>query len=638
MEARLQIAATANADAFAVRLWDVGFPDPAAPTVASGTFLLSSLDAAAPGRQEILEKVRTQSNADAVFLEAGKKLYGLLRQATVAQPWRQLVAQGGRTYLELGAQVEDLPWELICDEPAGLPERFFARPHAPIVRVHADVGRALPMEPMLRVFIVIGQTAPTITAFPGDHVAAIRRKFASCEHNVHLELSESPTQARLAEQLEALRPHVFFFVGHGAQNPNTKRPALVFGPADDVRDWWDSDDIYNQFSNQDWSPRLVVLNACESSASNPSMVAVASAFARSGALAVVGNQATVRVDRALELSADLCKHLVAGTPIDVAVAQIRNALGRTSGWSRRDWALPVLSVAAAPEKLLAFVPIPAAVKDCSVLGAFQQTQGANPFVDRIDRRREITTSLRPFAPGQRVAHCVVVNGAEDSGKSWLVKRCERDLASAGMLVRHCELSGLKGLDFVEVLERILAGDATVPNSFVHQSLPEDHFGDFRGRAAEYRAGAQDEASIRRVCEAFRAGLQSAAAPQGLVIVLDQFRRAGGGGVAAAEFRVGLLAHFVIPIANGACPRVQLVLVTRNDELRDYGLDGGFRADRFDVDRFPAQAFAAHFLELCRFERNTHLEGLEQYWNGAWIRSAPWLPSKDLRELVAQALK
>jgi hypothetical protein len=627
MEARLRITAAANPGDFLVELWDQGFPVGGMPVLASGTFTLARLDASTPIRQEILDGVRTQTNPDAIFREAGKKLFDLLQDAKVVQAWLALHQQNSRTYLELDEGVEELPWELICqDAGGGLVTRYFTRPHAPVFRTHRDAGKALPMEPTLRVLVVTGEPAADIAIFPGSHVRAIRKKFAACEHSVHLEVVEQPALQDLAVTLDELRPHVFFFVGHGSHSPYTNRPALVFGPQGPNRVWWDSDDIYQQFSNQDWAPRLVILNACESATTSSTMAAVSSAFAKGGALAVIGNQATVTEAHALELVGNLCRHLVQGTSLDATFAQIRNSLGQTpNGWSRRDWALPVLSVAIPPQEVLVFPTAPVPVRNCTVLGEFQRVHGTNPFVDRINRRREITASVRPFAQGRAAAHCVIVEGPEGSGKSWLVKRCERDFASAGMLVRHCELAGFQGLDFIGVLERILRGDPSQPSSLVHQALPPAAFADFVARAADYRRGSQDPASIRRVCEAFRAGLDTVSDPDGLLIVLDQFRRENGSGIGPDEFKLGLLNDFVIPLANGSSPRVRLVLITGDRGL--YGLNNVANALIVPLDPFPAAEFPSIFFEFCRFERKHELEIIQQYWSIQYIGNNSWLPTQ-----------
>ena len=629
MDARLRISAAANAGDCRVELWDQGFPGAGAPALASGTFALGGLGEGLPTRQDMLDAVRTQTNVDPIFRDAGKQLFGLLEAANVHQAWLTLQQQNFRTYLELDAGVEELPWELLCqEEGGGLLNRFFARPQAPVFRTHRDAGKALPLELPVRILVVTGGPAPDATHFPGNHIAAIRRKFAACPHSVHLEVMEQPALNDLATTLEELRPQVFFFVGHGSPSPYTNKPALVFGPAKAPLFWWDSDDVYQQFSNQDWAPRLVVLNACESASTSSTMAAVSSAFARGGALAVIGNQATVTETHALALAESLCWHLVQGTKLDAAFAQIRNTLGQMqNGWSRRDWALPVLSVAVPPEQILAFPAAPASVRNCTVLGEFQRVQGANPFIGRIGARRAIAASLRPFAPGKVPAHCIIVEGPEGSGKSWLVKRCERDFASAGPMVRHCELAGVQALDFVGVLERILNGDPSQPNSLIHQPLPAAHFADFVARAAEYRAGHQDPASIRRVCDAFRTGLDAVSDPDGLLVVLDQFRRDGGGGIAPEAFQLGLLNDFVMPIANGAHARVRLVLIARTGDRVAYGLDKVVNARTLALGPFLSADFPGLFLEFCRFERNDTLELIAKYWRVVEIKDAAWLPGK-----------
>ena len=78
MDARLRISASANTGEYLVEIWDQGFPGRGAPTLASGIFGLGDLDEGTQTRQDILNAVRKQTNADPIFREAGKRLFGLL--------------------------------------------------------------------------------------------------------------------------------------------------------------------------------------------------------------------------------------------------------------------------------------------------------------------------------------------------------------------------------------------------------------------------------------------------------------------------------------------------------------------------------------------------------------------------------
>jgi len=618
--------------------------------IAEGAFELANLDGSSPTREEMRTAVRENLSADPVFVRIGEKLFEMLTKAGVGGSWRERAGQHDRTVLDIDDSLSDLPWELLCEVGrGGLVTRFFANPQRPIAREHKDLGKALAESGVLRVLIITGEKPQDDAAFPSEEVHAIRRAFQFCDQGAYLEIAEQPpSQNDLSDRLDKLRPHVLHFVGHGGLNHQTGYPGLLFGPINNPPVWsWDSDAIFNVFGGLDWVPRLVVLNACYSGqvgdASEQMMMApVAKAFTESGVLAVVGLQATVRQDRAAQFARAFYRQLAEGKEIDRACAEVRRDLGQSdagTGWQRRDWALPVLSMAGDPQRVFPMRPARTELRSCSTLGVFFRREGPSPFVDRSDQRRQVLNALDPFAAGEQACTCVMLTGPEGTGKSWFSKRCSRDLAHAGVIVRHCDLSQGVGLTFVDVLRQIQAGDPQQPDSVIHQPLPAEHFEDFHARVATYTGGRQDPDDIRRVCAAFRRGLAATAAGSSLLLVFDHLGEAGRGSVQPEEFKLSLLPELIKPIAAGTVPAVRLVVIGTAAEIEAYGLANVPLARIVPMANFRPGDFPSLFHEFCRFQRNEKLAKIRDYWDLVSVADEPWPPVlfQRLRADVAKYL-
>jgi len=632
-EARVRVT-RAEAGDYRVELWDQGFAPPGTPPLAHGVFPVSHLDSTRTAAA--LDAIRNQLTPGAEFQAAGELLFDALRLAGIEPAWEPLRRAGVRTYLEIAdPDLAALPWELLGVRVQGLFRRLFANPNAPILRAHPPGALPpLPLDATLRVLLLPGEPLTDDASFPANEFCAILRQFQSCPHCVHVEVAETvpADAAALAALLDAVCPHVIHFLGHGEPNPHTAYPALVFN-APAGKWWWDADAIYQQLSIRAGVPRLVVLNACHSSQlTGPAgtMTPVAGAFAAAGVPAVVAMQATVRVERALDFARAFYGRLVAGGAVDVAVAQARNSLGNadgSSGWARRDWALPVLSLAAPVAAILTLPDLPSAVANCPILGRFQATAGPAAFVGRTLERRALLGALTPFRPGEPPATCLILEGPNESGKSWLVQRCARDLAAGGMLVRHVDLTAGAAYDSVGLMERVLAGAGAAENppSLVHAALPLARFADFQTQAAAYRAGPKDLSALRRVCEAWRRGLETLAGEQRMLIVLDQLRGSPGG-IDGAEFKLALLSEVVIPIANNPQSPILLILVMRADDYGEYGLANVPKARRVTLKWLAPNEFAHLFYEFCRFKTDPKLDIVRQYCEIRYIKDNAWSPA------------
>src|SRR5262249_36489192 len=149
--------------------------------------------------------------------------------------------------------------------------------------------------------------------------------------------------------------------------------------------------------------------------------------------AIVGAQDSPRKDDLQFFSQAFYHDLLDHGVIDAACAKARDAIGRQNnndGWQRRDWGLPVLSVAVSPNHLGLCPDQPKGSSDaaqivdrCVVLRQFALSADRHtaPFVGLgwAKERWECLSSLRSRS-------CMVIKGTSNVGKSWLVKRTLRD--------------------------------------------------------------------------------------------------------------------------------------------------------------------------------------------------------------------
>ncbi|WP_271623418.1 CHAT domain-containing protein [Bradyrhizobium sp. CCBAU 11430] len=628
-----------------ISLFDAAFPKPEDTPLVAEVFPLARLSA-----RDWLDRETAMAAPGVpvgVFDDYGDELFGLLNQSVLTR-WEAQRQNGTRTYLEVRRhnglpdvrQLADLRWEYLGKKvPGGLVERHFADLQRPMLRGLIGTGSpAAPLSGQLNALVVTGEAIDWLNGgFPGDDVGAVLREFQRSETLAHAELLQVPSLAMLEAAFDRLNPDIFHFTGHGELSPLTQKPALKINEAAPGQPWWwDTAGVFAFFSNRRHKPRLVILNACDGAHAPSELYSLLEALSACGVPAVIAAQAPIGQAVTAELSRPLYQQLLAGQPIDVALAKARFGIGQSvggTGWHSRDWGLPVLSTSMAPEALFpakpAQHPDPVQIlRRCSVLKQFMRAADLPaPFVGLAwtsERWRALDALRRQ--------NCLIIKGAPKGGKSWLAMRTLRDAIQIGHRVKYVAVCGgpTPAVNYLDLLSAIVEADATQTGSEVHGALDRTAF-------QEFVAERDAHNSVDRILDAFERGLQEITRNHEYTIVLDEFQRDGPVAEAfpASEFRT-ILLPFLSRIARNSIRNLRLIIVVREDLYDRYGL-AALPDEPIELHPFKQSDTPMLFQELCRFYRVAKLDVLCQ---AAIIMVAEpqWHASKleTFGQMVAQA--
>jgi len=149
-----------------------------------------------------------------------------------------------------------------------------------------------------------------------------------------------PTRAALRAKLLGEPWHVLHFMGHGDIGRNGEGVIYLENPAGNAEVMAARDFADTIKGARDL--RLVFLNACQTGRINGNgrapFAGTATALTLAGAPAVIGMQAAINDDAAIQLSANFYLQIAARNPVDTALAEARLSIDRTV----LDWAMPIL--------------------------------------------------------------------------------------------------------------------------------------------------------------------------------------------------------------------------------------------------------------------------------------------------------
>jgi hypothetical protein len=203
-----------------------------------------------------------------LFGESGPKImklmYGKLSEAQESH--RRMCVQ--LAFEDEQAELASLPWEFLYDDQSS---SFFATTNDLTLTRFIDGMKArqalLPNELPLRMLIVVSKKGGRTVAAQ-DVIKAIT-EFAG-QHPERIKLDEpliDPSLLRMQEYLEveANRPHIIHFIGHGRYNKTKRQGEIALARADesDEADWVDQARFKNMFTNAGCIPKLVFLQLCE---------------------------------------------------------------------------------------------------------------------------------------------------------------------------------------------------------------------------------------------------------------------------------------------------------------------------------------------------------------------------------------
>jgi hypothetical protein len=576
-----------------VKLYRGAFPGPAEQPLASGSFLKSDLTGRGVTLAAALQAVRETEGEAKLFSNIGQRLFDVLEKAQVVDAWVQEKAaapEGLLTYFLIDESLAQWPWELLSKSRGpGLREYAFAARRHPCVRRYATHIPVLPAnDGTLRVLLIAGEEVldpPHVKACSELH--AIQRVFQESDWSVVVHAAKWPaTQLALEAEIRRVCPHIIHFIGHGA-SPAEDRFALKFAGWE-----WSSAAMDRFFAGEDWKPRLFFINACHGGQLDEkrAVAAVTEALLTAGVPAVIGSQATLRVDHSRNFAVAFYRTLCQTERVGTAMAVARESIAAVKdgdGYARRHWAVPVMTLACTPEQFLPFSKYSGEMADCTVLSLVAKRRGH--FIDRTGPRCDVLRAFRPFSRMEQPARGCIIEGESEVGKSWLAIRTLRDLANAGFQIRYATLSEpAPKRTSLDVLEdwRGRANQA----SLALRKMPHPEFDVFDERLKEAR-DTGDQAAIERAFTAFKKAAAAAGAEKPVLLVLDQFRTLDKATVDPETFRQLVLEHLLKPIHDRApdVDNVNALLIVRatpgQNDYDAYGL-----AQLPDFKRIPVPAF------------------------------------------------
>ncbi|WP_159606351.1 CHAT domain-containing protein [Agromyces humi] len=319
---------------------------------------------------------RIMSDTEAAVQEVGVRLFDATFAGDIRTAYRTSAAvaaergKGVQIALRLDAPgLAALPWEAMFDPET----QAYLCLKEPLVRhVPAPFSPpALTITPPLKVLGMIsspaGLPALDVEAERGRLEEALRPHLDAGRVELHWldDVSWMGVHDKLLEE----EWHVLHFIGHGGYDTETDEGVLAFVGRTGRVDYVPASRLADLLDEAEPTPRLVVLNSCQSGASGTVDLfsGTAAALAHSGIHAVAAMQYSISDDAAIAFARGFYKALAHGRGIDEAVRSGRiGILGLSRG--TLEWITPVLylrgedtrlfDIASMPEERVKAVPPP----------------------------------------------------------------------------------------------------------------------------------------------------------------------------------------------------------------------------------------------------------------------------------------
>lgn len=523
---------------------------------------------------------------------AGHGLFDALFGPGAAPP-----GDGTRLLLDLPdavPQLQTLPWEVMqAPDEAWL----LGGAGRPAARIVADREPPAQLCAPVEMLVVVGDADRNDELGVAEEIDAIYHAVSGLPACWNVEVLVEPSMEQFIDAMHTER-HIMHFIGHGVQHRGG-RARLV------VNDEWFID-AATIASNQLPMPRLVVLNACRTAGQSAAVRGVGTAFLAAGAPAVITTQGDVRPQVGVAFARELYSALTEAAPVDVAVARARAKLL----WNRprfrdHEWALPVLTVATAPEDVLRVVRPGDPVALLAAVPA-RTSDTIRQMVDRCDVRRSVWTWLREDSG------LLAIHGEDKAGKSTIAQWTILTAKVHGISAAAIEPDDR--VDYIGLLRLIVSAvEAEVgPGA----AAPAQRFRDaLSGTAAQVGIlhPSDDPLEARRALKLLRTFAEAVLPAEGVVLVIDPFAR-----VAADR---DVLTGLIVPAARGELGGLRLVLVDHRFEaaLRTRGDVEVELFRREDVVRL-ADEFCVRLRGLARYHRTAPSE---EQWDSITRRIKRW---------------
>jgi hypothetical protein len=307
---------------------------------------------------------RVMPDTEAVVHEVGRRLFEAAFTDSVASAYRTSVAvasergSGMQIALRLTAPgLAALPWEAMYDAET---QTYVCRKEPLVRRVPAPHAPAVPeVASPLRVLAMVSSPR----GLPAIDADAERERLESAleaqvdSGRVELHWLDEVTWQGVHSLLLQGDWHVLHFIGHGTYDVQTDEGVLAFVGQDGRADYITASSLADLLDEAEPTPRLVVLNSCQSGASGTTDLfsGTAAALAHSGIRAVAAMQFSISDVAALAFARGFYTALAAGRGVDEAMRSGRIAiLGIVRG--TLEWVTPVLYLRGDEARLFDVIP------------------------------------------------------------------------------------------------------------------------------------------------------------------------------------------------------------------------------------------------------------------------------------------
>ena len=308
---------------------------------------------------------RVVPDTEVAIQDVGRRLFESAFTGSVAGAYRTSMAvasergTGVQIALRLTAPgLAALPWEALYDPET---ETYLCRKEPLVRNVPAPhASTALAVASPLRVLAMIssprGLPALDVDGERERLEAALEPQIES--GRVELHWLEDVSWEGVHHSLLRQEWHVLHFVGHGTYDVDTDEGVLAFVGRDGRADYVTASSLADLLDEAEPTPRLVVLNSCQSGASGTTDLfsGTAAALAHSGIRAVAAMQFSISDTAALAFARGFYTALAYGRGIDEAMRSGRiGILGMGRG--TLEWITPVLYLRGEDTRLFDVVPV-----------------------------------------------------------------------------------------------------------------------------------------------------------------------------------------------------------------------------------------------------------------------------------------
>ena len=292
---------------------------------------------------------RVMSDYEASIQDVGRRLFESAFTGSVASAYRTSMAvateRGESVQLALrltAPGLAALPWESLYDPET---QRYLCRKDPLVRNVPAPASPRLQITAPLRVLGMISSPR----GLPTLDVELERERLEEAlkphieDRRVELHWLEDVSWEGLHGKLLERAWHVLHFIGHGTYDTDTDEGVLAFVGRDGRADYVTASALADLLDEAEPTPRLVVLNSCQSGAGGTTDLfsGTAAALAHSGIRAVAAMQFSISDSAALAFARGFYAALAHGRGIDEAVRSGRiGILGLGRG--TLEWVTPVL--------------------------------------------------------------------------------------------------------------------------------------------------------------------------------------------------------------------------------------------------------------------------------------------------------